>query len=64
MASTAGLEHLRELISEHKTQQGIPAVLSGMVRANRARLLQAQQAPTNAPNGTSLDYAERLVRRH
>jgi hypothetical protein len=27
-----GLEHLRELISEHKTQQGIPAVLSGWLR--------------------------------
>jgi hypothetical protein len=28
----------------------------------RARLFQAQQAPTNAANGTSLDYAERLGR--
>jgi ATP-dependent DNA ligase len=35
-----------------------------MVTADRARLLQAQQAPTNAANGTSLGYAERLVRRH
>jgi hypothetical protein len=29
----------------------------------RARSLQAQQAPTNAANGTSLDYAERLGRK-
>ena len=29
----------------------------------RARLLQAQQAPTNAANGTSLDYVERLGRK-
>src|SRR6266478_1018727 len=39
---------------------GHPRGLERMVRANRARLLQAQQAPTNAANGTSLDYAERL----
>src|SRR5258708_40299387 len=35
-----------------------------MVTAARARLLQAQQAPTNAAKGTSLDLPERLVRRH
>jgi len=32
---------------------GHPRGLERMVRANRARLLQAQQAPTNAANGTS-----------
>jgi|GraSoi_2013_40cm_1033754.scaffolds.fasta_scaffold341652_1 hypothetical protein len=64
MASTAGLEHLRELISEHKTQQGIPAVLSGWLGrieqdcSKRSKPRQTQQTAHR------LDYAERLVRRH